>query len=86
MSDPTQTLTTLKSKLLEIQHLKNAAALLSWDQEPICRPGEDKPVPSNWPRSRTLGSHQVRRPGDRRPPVASYRSGNGFGEHRRRRA
>ncbi len=33
MSGPTQTLTTLKSKLLEIQHLKDAAALLSWDQE-----------------------------------------------------
>ena len=33
MPDPTQTLTTLKSKLLEIRHLKDAAALLSWDQE-----------------------------------------------------
>ena len=33
MPNPTQTLATLKSKLLEIQHLKDAAALLSWDQE-----------------------------------------------------
>lgn len=33
MSNPTQTLTTLKSKLLEIRHLKDASALLSWDQE-----------------------------------------------------
>ena len=33
MPDPLQTLAALKSKLLEIQHLKGAAALLSWDQE-----------------------------------------------------
>ncbi len=33
MPNPTQALMTLKSKLLEIQHLKDAAALLSWDQE-----------------------------------------------------
>ena len=33
MPDPMQTLAALKSKLLEIQHLKGAAALLSWDQE-----------------------------------------------------
>ena len=33
MSDPMQALACLKSKLLEIQHLKGAAALLSWDQE-----------------------------------------------------
>ena len=33
MPNVTQTLATLKSKLLEIQHLKDAAALLSWDQE-----------------------------------------------------
>ncbi len=33
MPDPLQTLAALKSKLLEIQHLKDAAALLSWDQE-----------------------------------------------------
>lgn len=33
MPDSTQTLATLKSRLLEIQHLKDAAALLSWDQE-----------------------------------------------------
>ena len=33
MPNPTQALATLKSKLLDIQHLKDAAALLSWDQE-----------------------------------------------------
>ena len=33
MPNPTETLATLKSRLLEIQHLKDAAALLSWDQE-----------------------------------------------------
>ena len=33
MPSPTPTLATLKSRLLEIQHLKDAAALLSWDQE-----------------------------------------------------
>ena len=33
MSSPMPTLATLKSRLLEIQHLKDAAALLSWDQE-----------------------------------------------------
>ncbi len=33
MPNPTQPLATLKSRLLEIQHLKDAAALLSWDQE-----------------------------------------------------
>ena len=33
MPNPAQTLTTLKSKLLETRHLKDAAALLSWDQE-----------------------------------------------------
>ena len=33
MPNSTQALTSLKSKLLEIQHLKDAAALLSWDQE-----------------------------------------------------
>ncbi len=33
MPDPAQILTTLKSKLLEIRHLKDASALLSWDQE-----------------------------------------------------
>ena len=33
MPNPTQPLATLKSRLLDIQHLKDAAALLSWDQE-----------------------------------------------------
>ncbi len=33
MPDPSETLTALKSKLLEIRHLKDAAALLAWDQE-----------------------------------------------------
>ena len=33
MPNPVQTLAALKSRLLEIQHLKDAAALLSWDQE-----------------------------------------------------
>ena len=33
MPNPIQALATLKSKLLDIQHLKDAAALLSWDQE-----------------------------------------------------
>ena len=33
MPNSTQTLAALKSRLLEIQHLKDAAALLSWDQE-----------------------------------------------------
>ena len=33
MPNPKQTLATLKSKLLAIQHLKDTAALLSWDQE-----------------------------------------------------
>ena len=33
MPEPMQALAALKSKLLEIQHLKGAAALLSWDQE-----------------------------------------------------
>lgn len=33
MPDPMQALACLKSNLLEIQHLKGAAALLSWDQE-----------------------------------------------------
>ena len=33
MPNPTQALATLRAKLLEIQHLKDAAALLSWDQE-----------------------------------------------------
>ncbi len=33
MPNPTDTLAALKSRLLEIQHLKDAAALLSWDQE-----------------------------------------------------
>ena len=31
--NPSQTLAALKSRLLEIQHLKGAATLLSWDQE-----------------------------------------------------
>ncbi|MCY4613471.1 MAG: carboxypeptidase M32 [Nitrospira sp.] len=33
MPDSTHNLTALKSRLLEIRHLKDAAALLSWDQE-----------------------------------------------------
>lgn len=33
MPDSIQALASLKSKLLEVQHLKDAAALLSWDQE-----------------------------------------------------
>lgn len=33
MPNPAESLATLKSRLLEIQHLKDAAALLSWDQE-----------------------------------------------------
>jgi len=39
MPNFTQTLAALKSGLLEIQHLKDAAALLAWDQETYMPPG-----------------------------------------------
>lgn len=39
MADSHQTLTALRAKLTHIHHLKDAAALLSWDQETYMPPG-----------------------------------------------
>ena len=42
MPNVVDSLGLLKSKLLEIQHLRNAAALLSWDQETYMPAGGGK--------------------------------------------